>query len=82
MSDTPTPRTDALSAFLVQQFPATLGNLELHKKLTEFERLERDRNAWKQCAEELAADLLKWDAAYSIPSASIASFNKLKEQTK
>ncbi len=40
MSDT--PRTDALSTFLVIQFPATRGNVQLNKMLLDFEKLERE----------------------------------------
>lgn len=38
----------------------------------------RQRDEWKACAEELATSLLAWEDAYSIPSASIDRFNKLK----
>ena len=39
---TETPKTDDLSVFLVKQFPVVVGNILLHQKLLEFEKMERD----------------------------------------
>lgn len=86
LTNIPTPRTDALSTFLVTQFPATLGNFELHKRLTEFEQLERELaeakqgcDEWKVIAEGLAASLRD---KTQIPNAALARFNAKKGQTK
>jgi chromosome segregation ATPase len=62
-----TPLTDSLSTFLVTQFPATLGHLELHSRLLQlgeieeaFDRVERELAAERrlhECGRQRTAEL-------------------------